>query len=308
MNGAPLLLVSLSNIGDAIMTTPVLEAMHALRPDARIDIVADRRSRIVFEGCPYRGRILHKDKEAPLRGIAALVRELRATEYEWAVDLRTDFLPVLLRAKRRLLRWRARAYGEHAVERHMGVIAALHANRAIPATTLWLGPGDESFGREVKAGLKADRLLVLGPGANSPPKIWPAPHFVELIAELQQDFDAVALLGDEADRSQSAAVAAGSVLPCLDLCGRTSIPEAASVLSVARAFVGNDSGLGHLASATGTVSLTLFGPGDPARYRPWGARADWIAAADGELASLAPRQAAERLRFHLRALEMAQSR
>jgi len=97
MNGAPLLLVSLSNIGDAIMTTPVLEAMHALRPDAPIDIVADRRSSIVFDQCPYRGRIVHKDKGAPLRGAAALVRELRDTEYEWVVDLRTDFLPLLLR-------------------------------------------------------------------------------------------------------------------------------------------------------------------------------------------------------------------
>lgn len=305
MSTAPLLLVSLSNIGDAVLTTPVLEAMHALRPDTPIDIVADFRSSSVFERCPYRGRILHKDKAAPLRGIGALARELRATEYEWVVDLRTDFLPWLLRARRRLSRWRSRPYGEHAVERHMGVIAALHGHRPIPATTVWIGPDGRRFGREITSGLRADRLLALGPGANWPPKIWPAPCFVELIAELKNDFDAVVLLGDGADRAASAAVAAGSVLPCLDLCGRTSVAEAASVLSVARAFVGNDSGLGHLASATGTASLTLFGPGDPSRYRPWGERAAWMAAAGGELAALAPGDAAVRLRSHLQTLGSA---
>lgn len=305
MNGAPLLLVSLSNIGDAIMTTPVLEAMHALRPDAPIDIVADRRSSIVFDQCPYRGRIVHKDKGAPLRGAAALVRELRDTEYEWVVDLRTDFLPLLLRVRRRMSRWRSRPYGPHAVERHMGVIAALHGNRPIPGTTVWLRPEDGNFGRDVKSRLRAGRLLVLGPGANWAPKIWPAGHFIDLIAELKHDFDAVVLLGDEADRSQSGAVAAGAGIPCVDLCGRTSIREAASVLLCARAFVGNDSGLGHLAGAVGAVSLTLFGPGDPVRYRPWGPRAGWVVGTGGDLASLPPQEAARRLREHLFALDKA---
>ena len=58
-------------------------------------------------------------------------------------------------------------------------------------------------------------------------------------------------------------------LPVLDLCGRTSILQAAAVLQHATAFVGNDSGLGHIAAALGVPTITIFGPGDPERYRPW---------------------------------------
>ena len=302
MNDAPLLFVTLSNIGDAVMTTPVLEAMHAMRPDAPIDIVAASRSSVVFEHCPYRRRILHKDKRQPMRGVWSLVRELRASTYEWVVDLRTDFLPYLLRARRRLMKWSGHAYGTHAVERHMGAIASLQGARAIPATTVWLGDDGRDSGRRLVAPLGAERLLALGTGANWAPKIWPAQHFIDLIAELKHDFNAVVLLGDAADRPQSHTVAARAALPCVDLCGRTTILQVAGVLSCAQAFVGNDSGLGHIASAVGIPSLTLFGPGDPERYHPWGPLAAWLEEPGAQLAALAPGRVAARLRAHLQSV------
>lgn len=302
MNGPALLLVSLSNIGDAIMTTPVLEAMHALYPNARIDIVADRRSSEIFEHCPYRGRILHKNKDERLRGVGSLLRELRSVAYELIVDLRTDFLPYLLRGGRRLLKWRARPYGPHAVEQHMGVIAVLHGGRSLPATTIWLGPGDFESAHMALAEMEGVRRLALGAGANLPAKTWPARHFNGLIAELKGEFDSVVLLGDRADRALSQVIAANSALPCLDLCGCTTIRGAAAVLAQTDAFVGNDSGLGHLASAVGTPSLTLFGPGDPTRYRPWGRCADWLVEPDAQLAGLSPATVAQRFRQHLREL------
>ena len=52
-----ILFITLSNIGDAIMTTPVLERLHQLYPDASIDLVCDPRSQSLFEHCPYRGEI-----------------------------------------------------------------------------------------------------------------------------------------------------------------------------------------------------------------------------------------------------------
>jgi len=41
-------------------------------------------------------------------------------------------------------------------------------------------------------------------------------------------------------------------------------------------FVGNDSGLGHMASAAGIPTITVFGVGEPDRYRPWGEKALWL--------------------------------
>ena len=58
----------------------------------------------------------------------------------------------------------------------------------------------------------------------------------------------------------------------LDLCGQTSLKEAAAWLRSARAAVGNDSGLSHLAAACGTPTLALYGATDPGGSTPWGPR------------------------------------
>ena len=69
----------------------------------------------------------------------------------------------------------------------------------------------------------------------------------------------------------------------------------AAILERAAVFVGNDSGLGHIAAAVGTPTLTVFGPGDPSRYHPWGPYADWIVADGNDLRQLDPLIVAARL-------------
>ncbi len=128
--------------------------------------------------------------------------------------------------------------------------------------------------------------MALGPGANWEPKIWPATAFRQLIGVLSSQFDGVILLGGPGDAERCATVAQDSPLPCLNLAGETGLLEAAALLARAQLFVGNDSGLGHLASAVGTPTLTLFGPGQPERYRPWGEQAHWLCSEANELPRL----------------------
>jgi ADP-heptose:LPS heptosyltransferase len=299
MSAPRFLVVSLSNVGDAVMTTPVLEALHRFDPTAAVDIVCDRRSGEIFAACPYLGRLVNKDKRGFLRGLPALVAELRAVYYDLVVDLRTDFLPLLLRARRRLYRWRGRPAGPHAVQRHLGVVAALGPAAHDCAPRVWLRDEDRHFAQEALRPLGGGRLLALGPGANWPPKIWPDARFVELIARLRDRFDGVALLGSTADRRRTAAIASGAALPCVDLAGATSLREAAAVLARAQVFVGNDSGLGHIAAAAGTPTLTLFGPGEPERYRPWGPGAHWLAQPGGDITRLGVAEVCAALVAHL---------
>ena len=98
------------------MTTPVLESLHGLFPEATIDIVADKRSAILFSQCPYRGEVLLKDKKKFLRGSVELLGRARKTVYDLIVDLRTDGLAYLCRGHRRYTKWGRRPYGAHAVE------------------------------------------------------------------------------------------------------------------------------------------------------------------------------------------------
>ncbi len=294
------LVISLSNIGDAVLTTPVLEALHAYCAGAIIDIVADPRSAELFLDCPYRGEVFEKRKREGWRGLVSLIRRLRRQRYELIVDLRTDGMAYLLRANRRYTRRGARPAGSHAVQRHMGVIHALC--KTVPDTTIWLNPDVRRSAEKKLAPLGASRLLSFAPGANWPGKIWASHKYQALANQLTDIFDAVVLLGGREDTGLAAQVAAGLHLPCLDLCGRTGLREAAAVIEKTTAFVGNDSGLGHLAAAVRTPSLTVFGPGVPERYHPWGPAAAWIAAGDRSLESLTVPLVRDRLLVHLQKL------
>lgn len=297
MNAAlhKILVITLSNIGDALMTTPVLEALHRRYPDALIDLVADRRSSEVFTHCPYRGRVVFKEKRAGWRGTLQLVRALRHTRYDLIVDLRTDGLAYLLRARRRLTKWHRQERGLHAVEQHMGVIAAL-GGTDIPATHIWLTAQLESEAAQRLESLPGRRWLALGPGANWEPKIWPLTRFKDLAEHVQNDFDAIVLLGGPNDAERCDFLSRTLPLETLNLAGKTNLLQAAAVLARMRIFVGNDSGLGHIASAVGTPTLTLFGPGEPQRYHPWGGHARWLISPENDLGKLSAEVVAEEVR------------
>ncbi len=301
MSDARLLFVTLSNIGDLVLTTPALVALHAAYPGHLVDIVADPRSSDLLLACPFIGTLYHRHKRAGWRGWLALLDELRARRYEAIVDLRTDFLPWLLRARRRSARWQARPRGPHAAEQHHAVVRRVLPGRdaTIPPAVLWHAEGDRATADRLLGKLPGDRWLALAPGANWPGKIWPVERFVELVASLDNRFDGVVILGAHADREVAASLAAQSALPALDLAGRTSLPVAAAVLARAAAFVGNDSGLGHLAAAVATPTLTVFGPGRPDRYRPWGDAAVVVLAPDLDLRRLPARDVAARLVTHI---------
>jgi ADP-heptose:LPS heptosyltransferase len=278
-----ILLITLSNIGDAVMTTPVLEALHQRYPQAVIDIVTDARASRLFTHCPYRGTILERDKQAGWRGTVTLVRQLRNTRYDLIVDLRTDGLTLLLRARQRLTRRNARPPGYHAVERHFGVIAGHLNNTGIPAEKLWLSQAEHDVARQQLSGLPGQRWLALAPGARWPPKCWPTQSFSALVNRLPATFDAVILLGDATELAVCQDIKDSLSLPGINLAGKTDLLQATAILSRANLLVANDSGLGHIAAAIDTPSITLFGPGDPARYHPWHRQARWIQSNTGNI-------------------------
>jgi heptosyltransferase-3 len=114
---------------------------------------------------------------------------------------------------------------------------------------------------------KCDRsnLIVIFPGSGSPGKNWPADKFVALASTLSLSNRAsvVVILGPaEASIEPIFREAGICVLKDLDL------PTVAAVARLASAFVGNDSGVSHLAAAAGASGVVIFGPTDPARWRP----------------------------------------
>jgi ADP-heptose:LPS heptosyltransferase len=299
-----ILLITLSNIGDAVMTTPVLEALHACYPQAVIDIVTDARASTLFRYCPWRGDIILKHKQLGWRGTLALVKQLRARRYDLVVDLRTDGLTLLLRARRRLTRRRLKPAGMHAVERHFGVIRERQQLDAIPPVHVWLSASEHAWARQQLAALPGQRWLALGPGARWEGKCWPAQGYRTLATRLQTHFDAVILLGSKTDRGSCAQIAAGLPMHTINIAGKTDLLQATAVLQRARLFVGNDSGLGHLAAAANTPTVTVFGPGDPQRYHPWHPQARWVQSTTGAVADVSVEAVVEQVLELLSELEV----
>ncbi len=287
MSNRRALFVTLSNIGDLVMTTPALRLLHAIYPQHEIDIVADARASMLLAACPFRGEILHRDKRRGWRGTLALIKSLRRYRYAAVCDLRTDFLPYVLRAERRVTRRHAQVRGEHAVEQHHAVATELADDDSpIAATQIWIAAQTVRKVDERYPHSRDRRLLAIAPGANWPGKIWPASAYRDLIAALRADFEAVLIIGSAADRASAVDISATLSMPTLNTCGETDLCEAAALIARAAVFVGNDSGLGHIAAAQGVPTVTVFGPGQPQRYRPWGQHVRVVQAPGDDLSRL----------------------
>jgi heptosyltransferase III len=291
-----LLLLTLSNIGDVVLTTPVVELLRERFPDARLDIAGDARSLPLLSATPGLVDCFTKDKTRFSRGALQLLTQLRRRRYDLSIDLRSPLLGHLTRSRRVLSRpWRRGSPSVHAAQAHVDVLRPLLGDLPAPPTRLHLPNGGLERAEQRLAHLPRPRIA-LAPGANWPPKTWPPERFAQLMSEMSRQAGSWVLLGSPADRAALPALLAVPGAPLHDAMGGTTLLEAAALLACCDVFVGNDSGLGHIAAAVGLPTLTLFGPGQPARYHPWSPRARWLVSATGDIADLDPRQVATGLR------------
>jgi ADP-heptose:LPS heptosyltransferase len=165
-------------------------------------------------------------------------------------------------------------------------LAAMLGLSPPPLPVVWIGDADRA---RALALLPADdaKLLVLGPTANWAGKVWPAERFIALTQALLAGPLAgarVAVLAGPGAVERAMAAPVLAALPgAVDLTGMLSLSEAAACLERAALFVGNDSGLMHLAAAAGAPTLGLFGPTPAAEYAPAGRCAAAVLASGAEM-------------------------
>lgn len=133
------------------------------------------------------------------------------------------------------------------------------------------------------------RPVLIHPGSGSPRKNWPGERWLELATQLPHPV--TLLLGEaEIDRPLPAPLAAARASGAdrlkiggqeLELLWQPSLEELLRRLAGARAFLGHDSGVSHLAACAGTPSLLLFGPTDPAIWKPPAANVRALRPVDG---------------------------
>jgi len=118
--------------------------------------------------------------------------------------------------------------------------------------------------------VSGNKLVVIQPGSGKPSKCWHLDNFLAVAKELgSEGIDVIFLLGPaELDRFSDATIKnISSVARCLT---NLSLAQVLEILSCANGFIGNDSGITHLAAALGVRTLAVFGPTNSVVYRPIG--------------------------------------
>jgi lipopolysaccharide export system permease protein len=271
-----ILFITANRLGDAVLSTGILTALIRRYPLAEFTVACGPTPAPLFRSFVPVARVIPLVKGRFARHWRHLWQEAIKTRWDVVVDLRGSPLPYLLRARQKFL-WRKSEARLHKVEELARVIGESPA----PAPRLWL---------EAEAMLRAQILvpregpvLALGPGANSVGKRWPAERYAALAQRLTALYEplytaTIILLGDAQDWQAAQIIAARC--KAIDLTGQLDLRLTAACLARADFYIGNDSGLTHMAAALNIPTLALFGPGVAWKYRPWGPRAAYASAAD----------------------------
>ncbi len=265
-----ILFITSSRIGDAVLSTGLLDYMAQTWPKARVTIACGPLAVSLFEGYPNLERIIPLRKQSYNRHWIRLWKQAIGTRWDIVVDLRDSAVSRLVFTKNKFIFGAHINRENHKVEQNAEVMSLWPA----PAPKLWFTEKQRDAAEKLlpPGGL----ILGVGPAANWQGKTWPAERFIEIVKFLTAPDGMmrnarVAVFGapgeEEICRKVLASVPADKQI---DAIAKGSPGAAAAAIARCDFFIGNDSGLMHCAAASGVPTLGLFGPSYPHLYRPWG--------------------------------------
>jgi len=281
-------------IGDFILTLPALRALRKTFPDAWIEIMGYPATAEIAHHRYYADAVSRVDAAdiAPLftpEGALPERRLARLRQFDLAVcfwkdepgllsvNLRRVGIPQVLCADP----FPPAGRKVHAAAHMLEAISPLVGRGHDPAPRIFLNDADDSFGRQFLAPLRTQGpapVLAAHPGSGGKHKCWPAPCFAALMEKAAAERQARwLLLCGPADANACAEVRQNLPRVRPVMVEGLSLLQLASVLSACDGYLGNDSGVTHLAAAVGAPTLAIFGPTDPAVWGPVGENVKTIA-------------------------------
>ncbi len=287
-------------IGDAVLTLPALKSIRKNFPDARISLLVRPWVSEIFKENPDIDEvILYGDDYRGCAGRLRLARSLRQRKFDTAILLQNAFDAALIswlagiperigykRDCRGILLTKAVPVRRDVLKRHQ-VYYYLNLLESAGIRTVEAEPCIYLNGEEIKeageiisTALPGRGLPLVGinPGAAyGPAKRWPSERFAGLIRRITRELNArVVIFGSAAEAAIADEIveSAGMQPPdgprILNLCGKTGLRELAALISGCDAFVTNDSGPMHMASALFVPVAAIFGSTDRAATGPFG--------------------------------------
>lgn len=275
-----ILVIRFSSLGDIVLASPLIRRLKKKFPQGQIDFAVREKFAELVKYNPNISSLKILREPAKYKHLLELRKEINNAKYDYIIDIhgniRSKFISVGLNGS--ILTWEKPVF-----RRWLLVKCRINLLKNYPSVPLRyvyaagkLGIEDDKEGLEVffndeckqrassilnENGLEKRRFAVLAPGAKWFTKRWDVKKFAEAgKGLLANGFDALILAGSKdeiglCDNIQST-VGGG----CYNFAGKMSVSTTAVLISKSSLFIGNDSGLSHVAGAVGTPSVVIFGP------------------------------------------------
>ncbi len=275
-------------VGDMVMAQSLFITIKQLRPDCMIDVIAPTWSVPLLKRMPQVHAAIQlpiSHKQLKLLTRYKLGKQLRANRYDRAIvtprSFKSALIPFFAGARQRtgyrgehryVLLNDIRRLDKRVLTQTVQRYVALGYDRELthapqipyPALTV-----DRENQQQVldKLGLKTDKKIVaMMPGAEyGPAKQWPVEYYRQLAENLVDRGYQVWVLGSKKETELGARIA--SAPGVINLCGKTELVDVVDLLALAEYAVTNDSGLMHVAAATGVKVVAIYGSSNP-EYTP----------------------------------------
>ena len=280
------LCVRFSSIGDVLLTTPLVRALHRRHPDAELYFVTKRAMAPLVMENPHLTGVVELAPGESVPHLAQRLRDLRPTH---GLDLHGSLRSAALRllvpcfwsgySKRKLARTglisaKINIYGKHVpvAERYFEAARGLDLQPDSGPPEFFLAPAArERVARWLaERGLHQKPFAALAPGAAHATKRWPIRHWRDLTDRLRQLGYGLVAVGGAADRELAGELDANVA----NAAGEFTLQETGACLARAAVLISGDTGVMHMATGVATRVVALFGPTvEPFGFFPYRSRA-----------------------------------